>query len=260
VELGETFRLVANPDIGLTAHVAARGDAMPLAVVSLTSRELVVRSPAGAAGDVAFDYLVYGLRIGFEEFPIVQEKQSDAPVPPMTHGQASFEMDPELRRFSALARFRRMTEAEAGTKPENEVATADIDATRTPVPEIAALVAVTEAVEPGDVLVVDTFATGQVSMKRGDVAGDPAVIGVVASVDRAPGVEPGVVPVALAGIAPCKVDASYGAIGTGDLLAVSPTRGHAMRSVASVPGTIVGKALEPLLAGTGVIRVLVTLR
>lgn len=43
---------------------------------------------------------------------------------------------------------------------------------------------------------------------------------------------------------------------TGDLLVSSPTPGHAMRALEVVPGSIVGKALEPLDFGTGVIRVL----
>lgn len=80
---------------------------------------------------------------------------------------------------------------------------------------------------------------------------------------RALGVRPqkgGSAPVALSGIARCKVDASFGAIAPGDLLVSAPTPGHAMRDVAPLPGTVVGKALEPLTAGQGVIRVLVMLR
>jgi len=58
----------------------------------------------------------------------------------------------------------------------------------------------------------------------------------------------------------CKVDASYGAIGVGDLLTTSPTPGHAMISYDKEPGTIVAKAIEALGAGRGTIRVLVMLR
>jgi hypothetical protein len=58
----------------------------------------------------------------------------------------------------------------------------------------------------------------------------------------------------------CKVDASYGSIRPGDLLTTSATPGHAMLAYEPQPGTIVGKALEPLDTGTGVIKVLVTLR
>ena len=66
--------------------------------------------------------------------------------------------------------------------------------------------------------------------------------------------------VALSGTVPCKVDATYGSIQVGDLLMASPTSGRAMRSADSKAGTILGKALEPLAAGTGTIKVLVMLR
>jgi hypothetical protein len=67
-------------------------------------------------------------------------------------------------------------------------------------------------------------------------------------------------PVAFTGIVACKVDASHGAIQVGDLLTTSPTRGHAMRADHPSPGTILGKALEALPEGTGLIKVLVMLR
>ncbi len=63
------------------------------------------------------------------------------------------------------------------------------------------------------------------------------------------------VPVALAGRVPVKVDASYGAIAAGDLLAPSPVPGVAMR--ASTPGPVVGTALEGLASGRGKILVFV---
>jgi hypothetical protein len=65
-----------------------------------------------------------------------------------------------------------------------------------------------------------------------------------------------------------KVDATLGAIQTGDLLTTSTTPGYAMKAAPVVvngveiyrTGTILGKALEPLDKGTGVIKVFVTLR
>jgi hypothetical protein len=57
-----------------------------------------------------------------------------------------------------------------------------------------------------------------------------------------------------------KVDASYGKIAPGDLLAASPNPGYAMRAVSPEPGTVVGKALGALESGTGVIPVMVTLQ
>ena len=65
-----------------------------------------------------------------------------------------------------------------------------------------------------------------------------------------------------------KVDAHYGPIAAGDLLVTSPTPGHAMRStpvdlggtLIHRPGTLVGKALEPLQEGRGEILVLLVVQ
>ena len=74
--------------------------------------------------------------------------------------------------------------------------------------------------------------------------------------------------VAHSGRVKVKVDAGYGAIAAGDLLVTSPTPGSAMRSEpvniggAAIhrPGTLVGKALEPLTEGVGEILVLLMLQ
>jgi hypothetical protein len=70
------------------------------------------------------------------------------------------------------------------------------------------------------------------------------------------------VPLAIVGIVPCKVTAENGAIAVGDLLVASFTPGHAMKGTdrAKMLGAIVGKALEPLGEGKGVVQVLVTLQ
>ncbi len=164
--------------------------------------------------------------------------------------------------------------------------------------DLAEYFAVTEPVEPGDVLVAERKTPGRFG--RGSIASDPAVIGVVSAepgvllgsgISRIAAADPGLAleleraraagdneeearlwsrlesrfrqthaPVALSGTVPCKVDAGYGAINIGDLLTTSPTRGHAMRASDAAPGTIIGKALEPLDAGTGVVRMLVMMR
>ncbi len=149
---------------------------------------------------------------------------------------------------------------------------------------------VAEAVEPGDVLVIGpdgrllrstaSYATnvaGIYSTAPGFIGGD-----VTANTDESDPQElahraalPDLltdeslerVPVALAGVVPCKVSAENGAIQPGDLLVASDTPGHAMRAdpieVNGVefypPGTILGKAMEPLVKDTGVILVLVSL-
>jgi hypothetical protein len=70
------------------------------------------------------------------------------------------------------------------------------------------------------------------------------------------------VPVAIVGIVPTKVSAMNGKIRVGDLLTTSSTPGYAMRCAnrAKCVGAIVGKALEPMVEGKGVIKVLVMLR
>jgi hypothetical protein len=69
-------------------------------------------------------------------------------------------------------------------------------------------------------------------------------------------------PVALLGKVFCKVDAHYGAIEIGDLLTTSATLGHAM--LVTDPhlalGTIIGKAMQPLHEGQGLIPILIALQ
>ncbi|TWT40570.1 Collagen triple helix repeat (20 copies) [Phycisphaerae bacterium RAS1] len=144
-----------------------------------------------------------------------------------------------------------------------------------------------DTVEPGDVLVIDvsgrravvkaaaprsTLVAGIYSTRPGllgsegdaepptdDLAGDG-----VAEARPAKTIDigriMGDIPLAVVGIVPCKVSAENGPIQPGDLLVTSGTPGHAMRDENPRPGTIVGKALEPLASGSGTIRVLVTLQ
>jgi len=116
----------------------------------------------------------------------------------------------------------------------------------------APLVPVSVAVEAGDVLVLDPERPG--ALRPGASLADPAVAGV------ATGRGTQEAPVAFSGLVTCKADAGYGPIRVGDLLTVSPTPGHAMRALEALPGTIIGKAAEPLDVGTGAIQILVTLR
>ena len=138
--------------------------------------------------------------------------------------------------------------------------------------EMATLMPSSEPIEAGDLLVADDLLPGQVRLSSR--AADPKVLGVATG-------EPGVclnsrprlpetnvleptplprVPVALSGIVLCKVDASSGPIAVGDLLTTSSIPGHAMSATDPKPGTIMGKALEPLASGPGVIKVLMMLR
>jgi len=127
--------------------------------------------------------------------------------------------------------------------------------------DVAEWVSVSEPVEPGDVLELDPTSPGHYRKARGPCS--TLVGGVVSS-------EPGVVLgaknidenkalLALVGIVPVKVIDEGGPIQPGDLLTTSSVPGYAMRcdNPKRCEGAIIGKALEPLEEGTGVIKMLV---
>ncbi|HET8948378.1 MAG TPA: hypothetical protein VFQ07_15465, partial [Candidatus Polarisedimenticolia bacterium] len=104
VALDPTFVLTANPDLGLTAQLTPRGQPVPLAVEEVSATELVVRGPQGS--DVAFDYDVMGLRIGFEAMPPIIPKKHDSVIPRTADGEDVYAAHPELRPFNALERHK----------------------------------------------------------------------------------------------------------------------------------------------------------
>jgi hypothetical protein len=325
IPLGTTFQWVTNPDVGLTAFLTPHGDCLGLYVESLTSDELVVRELGGGVSDVRFDYFVMGLRIGFEQAPIVQAKDREAPLPAAGLGAEFYGdlLDPDahtaLQRFrqmeadvrgvaieevdlSGAASLREAIKASAwqqiGMSPDGErtvvvdenVPRSDSrdeairpgtrgaahDRTRfdrpafikqdpseaspdeTPASQSeGSLFPVSEPVEIGDLLALDPEDPGV--LRRADSAADPNVIGIVVEqpIETDEGDQ---APVALYGLAVVNADASHGAILPGDLLVSSPTPGHVMRATVAAPGTVVGKALEPIETGTGSIQVLVMQR
>ena len=120
---------------------------------------------------------------------------------------------------------------------------------------------------PGDLLVVDATATRQLTLANepystlvaGIYSTKPGVLATPHSMDEVAANE---IPLAIVGIVPCKVSAENGPIQPGDLLVSSSTPGHAMKGTdrSRMLGAVVGKALEPLKEGKGVIQVLVTLQ
>ena len=127
---------------------------------------------------------------------------------------------------------------------------------------------------PGDVLEIDPTKGNTVSLSHepnsslvaGVYSTKPAVLGV--GNHRLGNSLAGQVPVALVGIVPTRVSAENGPVEVGDLLTTSNTPGYAMKAVPvmvhGIPvyptGTVLGKALQPLTSGRGMIKVLVTLR
>src|SRR6185295_8675894 len=134
--------------------------------------------------------------------------------------------------------------------------------------DVAEWVPSDERPETGTVVVLDPTKTNQVIAST--IIYDTRVAGVISA---QPGITlgesgEGKVLVATTGRVRVKVDASRGAIQIGDLLVTSDVPGMAMRSEPiefagrkmHMPGTIIGKALEPLAKGTGQILVLLSLQ
>jgi hypothetical protein len=119
---------------------------------------------------------------------------------------------------------------------------------------------------PGTVMVV----TENGALQPSQDAYDKKVAGVISGAgDDKPGLILGRcdssenrIPLALVGRVYCKADAQYGPISVGDMLTTSPTAGHAMRAADPLKafGAVIGKALQPLRSGQGLVRILVALQ
>jgi cytoskeletal protein CcmA (bactofilin family) len=122
--------------------------------------------------------------------------------------------------------------------------------------------------EPGDVLVIDPSATRRLT--RSSQMYSTLVAGVYST-------RPGVmaspyemdddnlakeVPLAVVGVVPCKVSAENGPIAIGDLLVTASLPGYAMKGSdrSRMMGSVIGKALQSLASGTGVVQILVSLQ
>jgi hypothetical protein len=136
--------------------------------------------------------------------------------------------------------------------------------------DLAERIETKESLSGGDVIEIDPTATGR--FRKSTTRLSTRVAGIISSApaitlashgDIKSGAGDDTRPVlALAGTVPVKVTNEAGSIQVGDLLTTSSTPGFAMRCADRVAciGAILGKALEPLLTQTGVVRVLVTLQ
>jgi hypothetical protein len=123
--------------------------------------------------------------------------------------------------------------------------------------------------EPGDVLEIDQDTNNNLAishhsystMVAGIYSSKPGVLATPHTIDDAR-LKSSEVPLAVIGIVPCKVTTENGPIVRGDLLVTSSKSGYAMRGTDRnrMLGAVVGKALESLPSGNGVIQVLVTLQ
>jgi hypothetical protein len=122
--------------------------------------------------------------------------------------------------------------------------------------------------EAGDLLAIDPHGKRRITLSQrpysklvaGIYSTKPGLLGSVHSMFDAQLAKE--VPLAVVGVVPCKVTTENGPIQPGDLLVTSSTPGHAMKGTqrARMLGAVVGKALESLEEGKGVIQVLVTLQ
>jgi hypothetical protein len=122
--------------------------------------------------------------------------------------------------------------------------------------------------EPGDIIVIDatkhgTFAKSHEpysTLVAGIYSTKPGLLGRRQSGDlKASTTE---IPMAMVGIVPTKVSTENGPIKDGDLLVTSSTAGLAMKGTdpARMMGAVIGKAMDSLESGDGVIEVLVRLQ
>jgi hypothetical protein len=121
--------------------------------------------------------------------------------------------------------------------------------------------------KPGDVLVIDPdspdgFTKSAQPYSTGVAGVYSTKHGVIGRKSTDPAKAKTEIPMAMIGIVPTKVSAENGPIKRGDLLVTSATLGYAMKGTdrSQTSGAIVGKALESLISGTGMIDVLVTLQ
>jgi hypothetical protein len=122
--------------------------------------------------------------------------------------------------------------------------------------------------EPGDLLEIDARGDRRLELAQNAysplVAGiystKPGMLGSARNIDAQNAIDE--VPLAVVGTVPCKVTTENGPIQAGDLLVTSSLAGHAMKGTdrSKMLGAVIGKALQSIGTGTGVIQVLVTLQ
>jgi hypothetical protein len=120
--------------------------------------------------------------------------------------------------------------------------------------------------EPGDVLVIDSDVSGKFlksaepysTSVTGIYSTKPGTVGRRQTTPKSDAE----VPMAMVGIVPTKVSAENGPIHRGDLLVTSSQIGYAMKGTdrSQMLGAVIGKALDNLESGKGVIEVVVTLQ
>lgn len=280
----------------VTVFVSPVGQTAPLSVASSSARGFEIGGADGRATEAQFAWIAIGSRKGYENVEVPSEvlaadfeanmeqvafdennlqgsglgmvfdgslRFGPPPESPRDEGAVRREdsapatgsiSDPQTGRHQKSAQPQAPLSGAGSYVASRPGAPGEGAITASPAPG-QALFNVKEAVETGDVLVLNP-ANGD-ELYRCQRPSDPMVVGISGGDAGAMGE----VPVFQYGTSWVRVDAQYGPIARGDLLTTSTTPGHAMRAPRPIePGTVIGKALEPLESGTGLIKVLVMLR
>jgi hypothetical protein len=262
--LGNYFPLALNPNGGSVGigtleptdklHIVGSG-------TGSTSATLRLRNVTTGAIHTAAVSLERGDTNGFAQVNFLSG--SDA-VPP-TYWAVGLRLgNQKLRFYDGQLGVDRMSLSTTGLEVTGDISASGIIYAK--FQDMAEWVPADEAIAAGTVVIVapqnhvvpsteeyDTRIAGVVSAQPGVVLGERGESKVL---------------VATTGRVKVRVDASHGAIREGDLLVSSPTKGTAMKSEPILlngrkfhqPGTVIGKALEPLASGTGEILVLLSLQ
>jgi len=79
VQLPEDFGLVTAEE-GVTVQITPLDDCLGIYVVQKSPEMILVREAQGGTGNARFDYLVMGVRKGFENFQVIRENKDLEPV------------------------------------------------------------------------------------------------------------------------------------------------------------------------------------
>jgi hypothetical protein len=264
---GSQWASGASSSISYASGNVGVGTTNPLAKLSVmggADTSLIV-GDRGLSGSVGLQFLGSGYRhagLRFDGDGFVVENASNSMTPSTWHvgGQP---LNFVVRNGNVG--INKTNPTEALDVVGNIKATGSVSATYQ---DVAEWVPSVQKLQAGTVVVLDTAKSNHVLASA--AAYDTKVAGVVS---ETPGIILGVggegkLKVATTGRVKVRADATRGAIHVGDLLVTSGVEGLAMKSVPvdlggtpiHRPGTIIGKALEPLEKGTGEILVLLSLQ
>ncbi|HPR65261.1 MAG TPA: hypothetical protein PK014_13710 [Thermoanaerobaculia bacterium] len=240
----------------LSVYLTPRDSSSPgLAWTASDDSTISVQELEEGKGSYSFDWFAIATRKGRENYQVLQNAEPDG----MDTGDQQTAAERTISRVKRAEEARDLEEPKArvdAVDKESTTGTVDasnhLDSVGSQDRRLVEPMAAAYPVEAGDILVFNP-ANGE-ELYLCSTEADPMVVGVAAENGE------GTIQTVVSGVTLVKADASMVPIRRGDLLVTSPLPGHATKMKAFVPGTVIGKALEPLDTGTGMIKVLVMVR